>query len=165
MYYISYQGIYDGSDYQNANTPAQVSKAQSAGFSCLVDVWRINNKLYMGNRQPLIEVTEKYIQGPRFWINAKNQAMQDWLATQSDKLYPNYFWFETPTPPPPYVTASNGKLITPGTVPINENSVIFLPEIDDQSLYSTTKLRCYGVISCFLLTIRRMRNEGYGAWI
>ncbi len=160
MYYISYQGIFDGQDYENANTPPQISKALGYGFSCLVDVWRIDNRLYVGNGQPLIEITEKYIQGPRFWINAKNIAMQQWLETQPSNLYPNYFWFDTPTPPPAYVTASNGKLITPGTVPVSENSVVFLPEINDQSLFSTTKLRCFAVISCFLLTIRRMRNEG-----
>jgi hypothetical protein len=62
MFYISYQGIYDGKDYEDANTPKQISKAQQRGFSCLIDVWRINNKLYVGNGQPLIEVTEKYIQ-------------------------------------------------------------------------------------------------------
>ena len=160
MYYISYQGIFDGSDYQSANTPGQISKALSAGFSCLIDVWRINNKLYVGNGQPLIEVTEKYIQGPRFWINAKNVDMQNWLVTQPSTLYPHYFHFDASTPPPPYAVVSNGKLMTPGTVPYNENSIVFLPEIDDRSLYSTVKLKCYGVCSGFLLTIRRMRNEG-----
>lgn len=160
MFYISYQGIYDGTDYQDSNTPSQINKALGAGFSCLVDVWRTNNKLYVGTDLDPIEVTERYLQGPRFWINAKNTAMQDWLETQSSTLYPNYFSFEASTPPPAYATASNGKLITPGTVPINNNSVIFLPEINDRSLFSTVKLRCYAVCSTYLFTIRRMRNEG-----
>lgn len=160
MYYISYQGIFDGSDYQNANTPPQISKALGAGFSVLIDVWRNNNKLYVGTVETPIEVTERYIQGPRFYINAKNTDMQNWLLTQPSNLYPSYFHFLASTPPPPYATVSNGKLMTPGTVPINNDSIIFLPEIDDQSLFSTVKLRCYGVVSCFLFTIRRMRNEG-----
>jgi hypothetical protein len=160
MFYISYQGIYDGKDYEDANTPKQISKAQQRGFSCLIDVWRINNKLYVGNGQPLIEVTEKYIQGNRFWINAVNTDMQTWIATQPSNLYPNYFHFEASTPPPPYATASNGKLITPGTVPINTNSVMFLPEINDRSLLSMVNVRCYAICSTYLFTIRRMRNEG-----
>jgi len=160
MFYISYQGIFDGSDYQNANTPPQISKSLGAGFSVLVDVWRNNNKLYVGSVENPIEVTEKYLQGPRFYINAKNTDMQNWLTTQPSNLYPNYFHFLASTPPPPYAVVSNGKLMTPGTVPINNDSIIFLPEIDDQSLYSTVKLKCYGVVSNFLLTIRRMRNEG-----
>jgi len=162
MFYISYQGIYDGSDYQDANTPPQISKALRAGYSCLIDVWRIDNKLYVGNNQPTTEVTERFIQGPRLWINAKNTDMQEWIVDQPARLYPNYFWFDTPTPPPAYVTASNGKLITPGTVPVNTNSVMFLPEIDDRSLFSMVKVRAYAVCSTYLETIRRMRNEG--AW-
>ena len=89
MFYISYQGIYDGKDYEYANTPDQINKALRAGFSCNIDVWRIDNKLYVGNRQPTIEVTDKYIQGNRFWINAKNTDMENWIVTQPAKLYPN----------------------------------------------------------------------------
>lgn len=160
MLYISYQGIYDGTNYENANTPKQINTALGKGFSCLIDVWRIDDKLYVGTNGPNIEVTEKYIQGPRFWINAVNTDMQDWISSQSSSLYPNYFWFDAPTPPPPYATASNGKLITPGTVPINGNSVMFLPEIDDRSLYTMVKVKSYGICSGFLSYIKRMRNEG-----
>jgi hypothetical protein len=160
MFYISYQGIFDGSNYEDANTPKQIGKALSAGFSVNIDVWRIDNKLFVGNNQPTIEVTERYIQGNRFWINAKNADMQDWIETQSSRLYPNYFWFQSPTPPPAYTTASNGKLITPGTVPINSNSVMYLPEIDDRSLFTMVKVRAYAICSTYLTTIRRMRNEG-----
>ena len=160
MLYISYQGIYDGQDYESANTPTQINKALGKGYSCLIYVWRIDSKLYVGNGQPLIEVTEQYLQGPRFWINAVNTDMQDWIATQSSTLYPNYFHFDASTPPPPYATASNGKLITPGTVPINTNSIMFLPEINDRSLYTMVKVKSFGICSGFLTLIKRMRNEG-----
>jgi len=159
MIFISYRGIYDGNNFQDSNTPNQIAKAFGVGFSCMVDVWRENDKLYLGNDQPITEVTEKYLQGNRWYLNARNTNVQSWLATQSAKLYPNWFYFPT-MPPPPYVTASNGKLITPGTVPVNNNSVIFLPEIDDTGLFSTVKLKCFGIISNYLTFVRRMRNEG-----
>ncbi len=160
MLYISYRGIYDGTNYEYANTPNQLGKAMGAGFSCMIDVWKVDDKFYLGNDQPLTEVTEKYIQGNRWWINARNTAMQAWLPTQISTLYPNWFYFTTPNPPPAYVTASNGKLITPGTVPINNNSVIFLPEIDDKGLFSTVHLSNYAICSTYLMLIRRMRQEG-----
>lgn len=162
MLYISYQGIFDGTDYESANTPNQIGKAFNAGFSCMVDVWRDSNKLYLGSTQPTTEVTPEYLRGNRFWINARNTDMQTWIEAQPLQLYPNYFWFDTPNPPPPYVTASNGKLITPGTVPINNDSVIYLPEIPDKGLLSTVHLKCFGVCSTYLTFIRRIRNEG--AW-
>ena len=159
MIYISYRGIYDGDNYQYANTPNQIGKAFGMGFSVMVDVWRVDDKLYLGNDQPLTEVTEKYLQGNRWYINARNPAAQTWLSSQSLKLYPNWFYFPS-MPPPPYVTASNGKLITPGTVPINNSSVIFLPEIDDKACFSTVKLKCFGICSTLLTFIKRMRQEG-----
>jgi len=159
MIYISYQGIYDGQNYEYANTPNQIGKAFGYGVSVMTDVWRVDGKLYLGTDQPLTEVTEKYLQGNRWWINARNTDMQTWLSAQSSKLYPNWFSFPA-MPPPPYVTASNGKLITPGTVPINNNSVIFLPEITDTGCFSTVKLRCFGICSTYLSFIRRMRDEG-----
>ena len=159
MIYISYQGIYDGTNYEYANTPNQIGKAFGYGVSVMTDVWRVDDKLYLGTDQPLTEVTAKYLQGNRWYINARNTAMQTWLAEQNSKLYPNWFYFPS-MPPPAYVTASNGKLITPGTVPINNNSIIFLPEIDDKGCFSTVKLRCFGICSTYLSFIRRMRQEG-----
>jgi hypothetical protein len=159
MIYISYQGIYDGTNYEYANTPNQIGKAFGYGVSVMTDVWRVDDKLYLGTDQPLTEVTAKYLQGNRWYINARNTAMQTWLAEQDSKLYPNWFYFPS-MPPPAYVTASNGKLITPGTVPINNNSIIFLPEIDDKGCFSTVKLKCFGICSTYLSFIRRMRQEG-----
>lgn len=160
MLLISYRGIYDGTNYEYANTTNQIGKAFGAGYSVMTDVWKEGNKFYIGNDQPLVEVSEKYIQGNRWWINARNTEMRNWLPNQNPKLFPNWFFFDTPTPPPPFVTASNGKLITPGTVPINNNSVIFLPEIEDRAMFSTVKLRCFGIASTYLSFIKRMRNEG-----
>jgi hypothetical protein len=160
MFYISYQGIFDGKDYEDANTPPQISKALQAGFTCMIDVWRIDGLLYVGTESAKIELPQKYIQGPRFYINCMNDEIKEWIVTQPTKLFPNYFWFLASTPPPPYATASNGKLITPGNTPINDNSIIFLPEIADRGLFSTVQLRCYGVCSTYLTFIRRMRNEG-----
>lgn len=160
MIYISYRGIYDGNNFQDANTPNQIAKANGYGFTVMVDAWRVDNKIYLGNDQPITEVSERYLQGRKFYINARNTDMQNWLATQSLTLYPNWFYFTSPMPPPDFVVASNGKLITPGTVPINNNSIIFLPEIDDTSLYSTVNLKCFGIISSYLTFIRRYRFEG-----
>ena len=159
MLYISYQGIFDSQNFEDANTPKQIGKAFNAGYSCMVDAWRVDGQLYLGSYAPTTPVTDKYLQGVRFWINARNTDIQNWLTTQPSKLYPNYFWFPNDTESTP-VTTSSGKLITPGTVPINNTSIIFLPEIDDRSMFSTVHLKCYGVCSTYLNLIKRMRNEG-----
>ena len=157
MLYISYQGIYDGQNYEDANTPNQIGKSFNNGFSCMVDVWRVDSKLHVGSIDNLIEVTDKYLQGNRFWIKCGDQATYDWFTTQSLRQYPNYFY--QPNQMVNALTSSN-KLWTPGTVPVNNTSIIVLPEIKDRGLFSTVQLRCYGICSTYLTFIKRMRNEG-----
>lgn len=159
MLLISYQGIFDGQNFDKADTPNQIGSAFNAGYSCMVDVWRVSDKLYLGYYEPLIEVSATYLRGNRFWINAKNTDMQSWLTTQPANHYPNYFWFPDNTEST-VVTSSGGQTIVPGTVPINNNSIVFLPERTDRAMFSTVKLKCYGIISNYPTFIRRMRNEG-----
>jgi hypothetical protein len=157
MLYISYQGIYDGQNYEDANTPNQIGKSFNNGFSCMVDVWRIDNTLCVGPEAAPIPVTDKYLQGKRFWIKCGDQSTYDWFTTQSLQKYPNYFY------QPIYnenVTTSSNYIWTPGTVAVDNSSIVVLPEIADRGLFSTVHLRCYGVCSTYLTFIKRMRNEG-----
>lgn len=158
MIYIAYRGLFEGENQQTEDTPDQIGKAANAGFPSMVDVWRVDNKLYLGATQPLIEVTEKYLQGPYFWINCQNIDMYNWIQTQPIKKYPYYFY--SPDTNVPSVTTSNGYLWTYQTTPINNLSIMVLPEIADRGLFSTVHLRCYGVCSTFCPFIKRMRNEG-----
>jgi hypothetical protein len=159
MIYISYRGVFDGQNFDKANTVDQIGRAFNAGFGCMVDIWRVDGIMYLGSDEPVTIVTEKYLQGNKFWLNVRNVECQEWIVTQSAKLYPNYFWFNNDMENTPTETSS-GKLITPGNVPVNNTSIIFLPEIPDRGLLSTVHLRCYGVCSNYLTFIKRMRNEG-----
>jgi hypothetical protein len=116
-----------------------------------------DNTLCVGPEAAPIPVTDKYLQGNRFWIKCGNQETYDWFTTQSLRQYPNYFY--QPNANVNALTSSN-RLWTPGTVPVNDTSIIVLPEIKDRALFSTVQLRCYGVCSTFLTFIKRMRNEG-----
>jgi hypothetical protein len=159
MLYISYQGIYDGTNFEHAGTPDQIGKSFNHGYSALVNVWRIDGQIFLGVYQPITHVSEKFIQGPRFWLNCMNEEMQQWIVTQPPKLYPNYFWFPN-AQENTNATTSGGQIITPGTVPVNNSSIIFLPEIQDRGMYTTVKLRCYGICSNYASFSKRMRNEG-----
>ena len=89
MLIISYQGIYDGQNFEDANTPGQIAKAFNNGFSVMADVWRFDNKLYLGIENDWVEVTDRYLQGVKWWLNCQNQDAYDYLLAQPRKLYPN----------------------------------------------------------------------------
>jgi hypothetical protein len=160
MLIISYQGIYDGQNFEDANTPSQITNAFNNGYSVMADVWRFDDTLYLGRENDWIEVTDKSLQGVRFWLNCQNQDAYDYLFAQSRRLYPNVFIFSNVATEASPTVSTGGQTIVPGTVPIDNNSVVYLPEITDRAMLSTVKLRCYGVTSVYCTFIRRMRNEG-----
>lgn len=158
MRIISYQGIYDGQNFESANTVKQFTKAFNNGFSVMADVWRINSVLCIGIENDPIEVTDKYLQGNKFWLNCQNQDAYDYLVAQPRKLYPNVFKFSNvDTESTPTVTTS-GKTIVPGNVPLDNDSIVYLPEYVDRGLFSTVKLQCYGICSVYCTFIKRIRN-------
>jgi hypothetical protein len=126
----------------------------------MADVWRINGVLCVGTENELIEVTDKYLQGAKWWLNCQNQDAYDYLFAQPRNLYPNVFIFSNVATESTPTTSTSGKTIVPGNVPIDNNSIVYLPEIVDRGLLSTVKLRCFGITSVFCTFIRRMRNEG-----
>lgn len=158
LLYIAYRGLFNGQDPQAENTTNQIGTAFNNGFAVMIDLWRENDKLYLGSEEPMTEVTEKYIQGNRFWINARNTDAQEWISSQPLKLYPQYFWQTSPEET--YVTTSNGYLWTFQTTPINNQSIMVLPETQDSGLFSTVHYRCFGVCSIFVKFIKRIRQEG-----
>lgn len=160
MLIISYQGIYDGQNFESANTPSQFGSAFNNGFSVMADVWRINDVLCVGTENDPIEVTDRYLQGVKFWLNCQNQDAYDYLTAQPSNLYPNVFKFNNVDTESSPTTSRGGQTIVPGNVPLNNNSVVYLPEIVDRGMFSTVKLRCYGIASVYCTFIRRMRNEG-----
>ena len=165
MLYISFRGLINGQDPQTENTPKQIGKAFGMGFSVMVDAWRVDGKIYLGANVPTIEVTPAYLKGRRFYIYAHNTDMYTWLQSQNQTDYPNYFYVQLPLQPS--YNVSNGKLWTFAEQPINNNSIMAIPESYDSGLFSTVNLRAFGVCSSLCPTIKRMRNEGlsiYGAF-
>lgn len=160
MLIISYQGIYNGQNFESANTPNQFRDSFNNGFSAMADVWRINGVLCVGTENDPIEVTDKYLQGVKWWLNCQNQDAYDYLLAQPRKLYPNVFIFSNVDTESTPTISTSGKTIVPGNVPIDNNSIVYLPEIVDRGLLSTVKLRCYGICSNYCTLIKRMRFEG-----
>ena len=160
MLIISYQGIYDGQNFESANTPDQIGKAFNHGYSVMADVWKVNGVLCVGTENNLIEVTDRYLQGVRFWLNCQNDEAYEYLSLQPRKLYPNVFKFNNVDTESTPTVSTGGQTIVPGNVPLDNNSIVYLPEIVDRGLLSTVKLRCYGITSVYCTFIRRMRNEG-----
>jgi len=95
MQYISYQGIYDGTNFEDAGTPNQIGKSFNKGFATVQNVWRINGQTFLGVFQPITPVADTFIQGPRFFLNAMNDEMRNWLQHNQQNHIQIIFHFPT----------------------------------------------------------------------
>lgn len=72
MILISHRGNLNGPNRDQENHPDYIKSALSAGFNVELDLWKIENKLYLGHDGPQFLIKESFICDTRFWVHAKN---------------------------------------------------------------------------------------------
>ena len=90
MKLIAHRGLVGGPDKSLENRPDVVLDTLSAGFDCEVDLWIVDDRLYLGHDRPQHNVTIDFIATSGLWIHAKSLATLAWLAKIPYAL--NYFW-------------------------------------------------------------------------
>lgn len=120
MKIIAHRGLTDGPDSTKENTHAQIEEAVSNGFDCEVDLWIVDNVLYLGHDAPGEKTTVEWICNPAFWIHAKNELAFKWLSTTNL----HYFWHETDH----FVLTSKKVIWTYTGKPILPGAVCVMPE-------------------------------------
>ena len=61
MRIIAHRGLTDGPDNLTENTVPQIESALHQGFDCEIDLWRLNDRLYLGHDKPREEVSESWV--------------------------------------------------------------------------------------------------------
>ena len=72
MHLISHRGNISGPYPKNENTFQYIETALSEGYEVEIDVWSLNDKLYLGHDEPLYEVLIDYLENERLWCHCKN---------------------------------------------------------------------------------------------
>lgn len=123
------------------NEPCYIDKAIEAGYEVEVDVWYVNNTLYLGHDKPQYGVNFQWFKDRvlDLWIHCKNvEAINYFSDTDYDF---NYFWHENDTIT---LTSKNYIWVYPGKQPI-EKSIAVMPEINDDDLS-----KCIGICSDYI---------------
>jgi len=147
MILISHRGNINGSNIELENRPEHIENAINSGFDVEIDVWSVDERLYLGHDQPQYETSVEWLTGrsKNLWLHCKNvQALS--FFNQSD-LGINYFWHQEDTAA---LTSKNFIWAYPGTQPI-KSSIAVMPELhnDDTS-------QCIGICSDY---IQKYKNE------
>ena len=141
MILISHRGNLNGPIRSSENEPSYIDLSISKGYDVEVDVWYLNNNLFLGHDIPQYNVNFTWFKDriSKLWVHCKNIESVIFFTTTEYKF--NYFWHETDTVT---LTSHNHIWAYPGKQPIN-NSIAVMPEINDDDL-----TQCMGICSDYI---------------
>lgn len=141
MKLISHRGNINGKFESYENEPNYIDKAISEGYDVEVDVWVINQQIYLGHDKPQYGIPFRWFRDriSKLWIHCKNvEAIQLFKSVQYEF---NFFWHESDV----LTLTSNGYVwVYPGKQPI-QNSIAVLPE-----LFNDDVSQCIGICSDYI---------------
>jgi hypothetical protein len=72
MLIISHRGNLYGPNSCKENHPVSIERALLYNFDCEVDVWKIDNKFFLGHDCPEYEIKREFLLQGGLWIHCKN---------------------------------------------------------------------------------------------
>lgn len=142
MILISHRGNLNGPIKEFENSPAYLDKAMSLGYDVEVDIWYVNNKIYLGHDFPQYEVEEDYIKliSNKAWFHCKDFNILNFFSN-SDHDY-HYFWHKNDQ----FTLTSKGFIWTfPGEAVSNKSVIVDLSSTIDKNSY-----KCYAICLDYL---------------
>ena len=146
MKLISHRGNLTGPNLEKENSIPYIQEALNKGFDVEIDVWVIDNKIYLGHDKPQYLIEEIWLQlyKKQLWIHCKN-INAVYYFTSKLKLF-NYFWHETDTIT---LTSKNYIWAYPGKQPII-GSIAVMPEVCNDDV-----THCLGVCSDYIINYKK----------
>ena len=138
MLLISHRGNTSVANPSKENHPDYIMETLNKEYMVEVDVWFIENKLYLGHDEPLYDLNSKILDNKNILFHAKNYDALNELKN----LNLHYFWHQNDD----YTITSKGLIwVYPGKK-YSQDSIVVLPELFTKDL----KLNCFGVCSDFI---------------
>jgi hypothetical protein len=141
MILIAHRGNTNGKFESYENEPNYIDKAIREGFDVEVDVWLIDNKLYLGHDKPQYGIDFRWFRDriTKLWIHCKNIDAINYFKDCHYEF--NFFWHQEDDIA---LTSLNHIWAYPGKQPIKK-SIAVMPEINNDSIEE-----CLGVCSDYI---------------
>jgi len=111
------------------------------GFDCEVDIWLINNEIYLGHDYGKYKIDGSFLANPKLWIHAKNLDALNYLRSTSY----NYFWHQEDD----FTLTSHHYIWTYPGKELKSFSIMVMPEWDTLDI-DINSLPCYGICSDYV---------------
>ncbi len=140
MKFISHRGNLEKKILNEENKPEKILHCLNSGYDIEIDVWMIDNKLFLGHDTPQYSIDKNFILDNflYLWCHAKNLNALNYMLIY-EKI--NCFCHQNDD----YVITSKKNVWTFPNKQLTEKSIAVLPEISNYSLEELKK--CYGICS------------------
>lgn len=121
--FISHRGNTECIDEERENTPEYIDLAIQKGYEVEIDIWKIEDKLYLGHDEPELEVALEWLADRKkhLWIHTKNRQALEYLTEISQSF--KFFWHSSE----PYILTSNGLIWAHEYEEVDNDSLCIVP--------------------------------------
>jgi hypothetical protein len=77
---IAHRGNINGRIEDCENSPNYIFFALDLGYNVEVDVWLVNNKLFLGHDKPQYSTTYNFLTNTKLWLHCKNVEAMEFLS-------------------------------------------------------------------------------------
>lgn len=138
MIFISHRGNIDGKINEMENSPKYIEDAINLGYDVEIDVWRIDDKFYLGHDEPVYEIDLSWLDifKKKLWVHCKN--VECLVYFNLNRIDLNYFWHDQDTAiltSKKYIWGKENKTLI-------QNSIAMIPYFYDINYYN-----CVGICS------------------
>ena len=137
MIIISHRGNLYGPDKVNENKPEQIKKVLDLGYYVEIDVWLINEKIYLGHDYPQYETTLSFLKNDKIICHAKNIDVLEILINENIHCFSH-------DKDDVVLTSRNWLWVYPNKK-LTKNSICVLPELCEKPI------TCKGICTDYVI--------------
>jgi len=136
MILISHRGNINGKFESYENEPAYIEHAIELGYDVEIDLWVVDDVLYLGHDKPQYGITWEYF---------KDKVDKVWIHCKNIEAY-NYFWHQEDD----FTFVSNGIIWTYPGKHLTSRSIAVMPEINEDYWDYVKSVKIYGVCTDYV---------------
>ena len=126
MIKIAHRGNTEGPKPEYENQPSYITNALKLGYNVELDVWLIDNDLFLGHDNPEYAVNIEFLRNKKFWCHCKNIDALQYLLRENIRCF--YHDIDDAT------LTSDGYIWTYPGSPTNKKSICVMPERNDWNI-------------------------------
>jgi hypothetical protein len=150
--YIAHRGNIYGRNISRENDPEYIKEALALGYDVEIDVWVINNEIFLGHDEPQYKIDIEFLKNDKFWCHAKNFLALNMMYENKDTMH--YFSHDLDN----HVLTSRGIILALVGKEISNNTVCIMPERTEDVYTEEEFKNAYAICSDYVAYYKQKLN-------